>query len=72
MIEAMLKATTQEQFVSAVHALDRVLLSGDYAIPLFHVPKQWIAHWAKLKHPDKTPVFGYSLPPDTWWIEDAK
>lgn len=72
MIEAMLKATTQEDFVSAVRALDRVLLSGDYAIPLFHVPKQWIAHWAKLKHPDRTPVFGYSLPPDTWWIEDTK
>ena len=72
MIQAMLKATTQEAFVSAVHALDRVLLSGDYVIPLFHVPKQWIAHWAQLKHPDKTPVFGYSMPPDTWWIEDAK
>lgn len=72
MIEAMLKATTQEAFVAAVRALDRVLLSGDYAIPLFHVPKQWIAHWVQLRHPDKTPVFGYSLPPDTWWIEDAK
>jgi len=72
MIQAMLKATSQDDFVSAVHALDRVLLSGDYAIPLFHVPKQWIASWAHLKHPEKTPVFGYSLPPDTWWIEDVK
>ena len=72
MIAAMLKAATQEEFVSAVRALDRVLLSGDYAIPLFHVPREWIAHWARLKHPAKTPVFAYSIPPDTWWIEEPK
>jgi peptide/nickel transport system substrate-binding protein len=71
MIQAMLKAATQEEFVSAVRALDRVLLSGDYAIPLFHVPREWIAHWSRLKHPSKTPVFAYSIPPDTWWIEDG-
>lgn len=70
MIQAMLKAATQDDFVSAVHALDRVLLSGDYAIPLFHVPRQWVAHWARLKHPEKTPVFGYAV--DTWWIEEQK
>jgi peptide/nickel transport system substrate-binding protein len=71
MIQAMLKAGTQEEFVSAVRALDRVLLSGDYVIPLFYVPREWIAHWARLKHPPKTPVFAYSIPPDTWWIEDG-
>jgi peptide/nickel transport system substrate-binding protein len=71
MIQAMLKAGTQEEFVSAVRALDRVLLSGDYAIPLFYVPRVWIAHWARMKHPSKTPVFAYSIPPDTWWIEDG-
>lgn len=70
MINAMLKANTKNEFVSAVRALDRVLLSGDYAIPMFHVPRQWVAHWARLKHPEKTPVFGYAL--DTWWIEDKK
>ena len=70
MIQAMLAATTKEDFVSAVRALDRVLLSGDYAIPLFHVPRQWVAHWAHLKHPEKTPVFGYVL--DAWWSEDTQ
>ncbi len=70
MIEAMLAAEDKESFVSAVRALDRVLLSGDYVIPMFHVPKQWVAHWTRLKHPDKTPVFGYAV--DTWWIEEPK
>ncbi len=70
MINAMLAAEDKETFVSAVRALDRVLLSGDYVIPMFHVPKQWVAHWTRLNHPAKTPVFGYAV--DTWWIEEPK
>jgi peptide/nickel transport system substrate-binding protein len=67
MIDAMLAADTEADFVSAVRALDRVLLSGDYVVPLFYTPRQWVAYWARLKHPDKTPLFGYSV--DTWWAE---
>lgn len=70
MMEAMLAAETEEDFVSSVRALDRVLLSGDYVIPLFYVPKQWIAHWARLKHPGKPPVFGWAAAIDCWWIEE--
>lgn len=70
MIRAMLAAKTESEFTSAVRALDRVLLSGDYVIPLFFAEKQWVAHWARLKHPDKTPLFGYAT--DTWWSEPAK
>lgn len=67
MINAMLTATTAQDFTSAVRALDRVLLSGHYVIPLFHIPKQWVAHWAHMKYPSVTPVSGYNL--DSWWIE---
>ena len=67
MIEAVLKAEDRESFVSAVRALDRVLLSGDYVIPLFHLPRQWVAHWSDLKRPADTPLYGYQI--DTWWIE---
>ncbi len=70
MIEAMLKAATEPEFVSAVRALDRVLLSNDYVIPLFFGPRQWVAHAARLKHPEKTPLFGYAI--DSWWIEEPK
>lgn len=68
MIREMLLADTPDRFLSAVRALDRVLLSGDYVIPLFHAPTQWIAHWQRLKHPDAQPLSGYNL--DTWWIEE--
>jgi peptide/nickel transport system substrate-binding protein len=67
MIDAMLAANTETDFVSAVRALDRVLLSGDYVVPLFYTPRQWVPYWARLKHPEKTPLFGYSV--DTWWVE---
>jgi len=50
-----------------VRALDRVLLSGDYVIPLFHLPRQWVAHWRELKRPATTPLYGYQI--DTWWID---
>jgi peptide/nickel transport system substrate-binding protein len=66
MIAAMLAAESNEDFVSAVRALDRVLLSGKYVIPLFFPPAQWVASWKRLAHPEKTPLFGFNL--DTWWV----
>ena len=65
MIEALLKARERDDFQSAVRAFDRVLLSGDYVIPLFHLRQQWVAHWAHLVPPTRTPLSGYSI--DTWW-----
>lgn len=53
MIRALLAADTQEDFVAAVRALDRLLISGNYAIPLFHAPRMWIARWNKTTRPDK-------------------
>ncbi len=70
MIAALLAATTNDDFVSAVRALDRVLLSGFYVIPLYYPPVQWIARWSKIKHPPRTSLFGYL--PETWWHQDAR
>lgn len=69
MIAAMLAATTRADFVAATRALDRVLLSGFYVVPLYFPPKQWIARWTRIKHPSKTSLFGYL--PETWWHGDA-
>ena len=66
-IGALLKAKDRPGFVAAVRALDRLLLSGDYVIPLFYLPRQWVAHWNDLKRPETTPLYGYRI--DTWWIE---
>jgi peptide/nickel transport system substrate-binding protein len=69
MIAAVLAAKDRESFVSAVRALDRVLISGDYVVPLFHLSQQWVAVWKQLKRPAVTPLSGYQT--DTWWIEPA-
>jgi len=70
MIAAMLAAESRADFVSATRALDRVLLSGFYVVPLYFPPRQWIARWTRIKHPAKTSLFGYL--PETWWHGDAK
>ena len=51
MIAAILAAKTNEDFVAAVRALDRLLISGFYIVPLYYAPEQWIAYSAKLGRP---------------------
>jgi peptide/nickel transport system substrate-binding protein len=65
LIAAMLEAREHPAFVSAVRALDRVLMSGFYAIPLFNVREQWIARWNRIERPNATALTGYL--PETWW-----
>jgi peptide/nickel transport system substrate-binding protein len=70
LINAMLAAKTHEEFVAAVRAYDRVLLSGFYIVPLFHSPDQWIAASTKLARPDILPRHGPAsggATLDTWW-----
>jgi peptide/nickel transport system substrate-binding protein len=69
MIAALLKAEGRDDFVSAVRALDRLLLSGFYTIPLFHLPAQWVARWTTVTRPATTSLYGYL--PETWWRERA-
>jgi len=65
LIAAMLEAREHPDFVSAVRALDRSLMSGFYAIPLFNVQEQWIARWNRIERPAATALTGYL--PETWW-----
>ncbi|HEU0081942.1 MAG TPA: extracellular solute-binding protein [Bradyrhizobium sp.] len=65
MIAAMLQAREHGEFVPAVRALDRVLMAGFYAIPLYNAPAQWIARWNRIERPSTTALAGYL--PETWW-----
>ena len=64
-IDAVLAAQDVGGFEAAVRALDRVLLSGFYVVPLFYLPDQWIAYSAALGRPSVTPLFGPAV--ETWW-----
>jgi peptide/nickel transport system substrate-binding protein len=65
MIADMLAARDRGVFVSAVRSLDRVLISGFYAIPVFNIREQWIARWNRIERPQNTALTGYL--PETWW-----
>ncbi len=61
MIAALLAAKGQDDFNAAARALDRVLLSGFYAVPLFHRDNQWIAYRRRIRHPERLPRFTQPL-----------
>jgi peptide/nickel transport system substrate-binding protein len=65
LIAVLLEARERPAFVSAVRALDRVLMSGFYAIPVFNMRDQWIARWNRIERPEATALTGYL--PETWW-----
>ena len=68
LIAALLRAQDRAEVVAAVRALDRVLISGFYAIPLFHLPDQWVAHWTTVKRPATISLSGYLW--ESWWHQD--
>lgn len=71
MIDAMLNARTQDEFQAAVRAFDRVLLSGYYVVPAYHLDKSYLAYWNRVTGPSgMTPLYGYVLP--SWWDKDVK
>jgi peptide/nickel transport system substrate-binding protein len=70
MIGAIVAAKTREDFVAAVRAFDRLLISGFYIVPLFHASDQWFAASTAFERPARhaqyaAPLFGATL--DTWW-----
>ncbi len=70
MIDHMVAARTREDFITAVRALDRLLMAGRYVIPASFSPVSRLAHRATLKHPETVPIYGDwpGFMPDTWWI----
>ncbi|MCV6594616.1 MAG: extracellular solute-binding protein [Silicimonas sp.] len=72
MITRLLTSESQEDFVAAVKALDRVLTTGRYVIPTWHSPISRLAHDSGLRYPDTLPIYGdwIGFQPDVWWYEE--
>lgn len=73
MIQSMLTATSEEDFTAAVQALDRVLTTGRYVIPImYRYDLSRIAHAKQLKYPESLPMYGdwQGFQPDVWWWQD--
>ncbi|WP_419834804.1 extracellular solute-binding protein [Endozoicomonas atrinae] len=67
MIDHVINAGSREELTTAVKALDRVLLWGEYMIPQWYYPYDRIAHSNRLVRPESEPL--YSTDIYTWWID---
>jgi peptide/nickel transport system substrate-binding protein len=72
MISTMLASTTRDEFITATHALDRILTAGRYVIPIWYADRSRIAHDRHLHYPSTLPIYGdwIGFQPDVWWYED--
>ena len=70
LVELLINAPDRESLVARSRALDRVLLSGYYVIPNWHLPMQRILYWDKFSRPDVTPRTGTST--SYWWFDEVK
>lgn len=66
----LVAARTADELVTAARALDRVILSGHYVIPLFYAERVWLAHWRHLRYPEARSYAPTET--DTWWMEGVK
>lgn len=69
-MKAMLSARSREDFVAAVRALDRILLSGHYVVPLYYLPDIWVARSRDIRMPARAPAYSFSN--ETLWREGAR
>ncbi|WP_455873102.1 extracellular solute-binding protein [Rhizobium yanglingense] len=69
-IKHILTARSDEDFTAAVRSYDRLLLSGHYVLPLYHIDQQWVARNKRLGRPDAVPLYGYQLP--AWWDQSVQ
>lgn len=60
-------ASDRETLVARTRALDRTLLWGHYAIPLYYQGEDRVAYWTPLRRPETTPLYGLII--ETWWAE---
>ncbi|MEM6324851.1 MAG: extracellular solute-binding protein [Pseudomonadota bacterium] len=69
MIEAMLNAPSRDGFISAVKALDRVLTTGRYVVPIYQYNISRIAYEKTLAYPEHIPIYGdwIDWQPMVWW-----
>ncbi|MCK0148506.1 extracellular solute-binding protein [Marivita sp. S6314] len=71
-INAILNSTTRDDFIAATRALDRVLTTGRYVIPIYQFNISRVAHAKELKYPEELPIYGdwIGWQPNVWWWED--
>ena len=73
MINLLLTSGSQDDFLAATQALDRLLTSGRYVLPIYQWNISRIAHDKNLHYTETMPIFGDwpGWQPDVWWYEEG-
>lgn len=71
-IEDVIRATSRDNLVAAIKALDRVLLWNQYVVPQWSYNKLRVAHWDRFSHPEPLPKYGITGFPSLWWWDAGK
>lgn len=72
LITTMLAAEDPEVFTATAQALDRVLMAGRFAVPLWFSPVSRIAVDRGLQFPQTLPIYGdwTGFLPEVWWYQE--
>lgn len=70
LVERIIQARDRDEQVALTRALDRVLMTGYYTIPMWHNPDEWYAWWSKMKQPPTQPPYA-GVDTFSWWIDPA-
>ena len=68
LIEQIINAKDIEILKATTRAMDRIILQGYYAIPLFYNDENWIAYWDKFGKPEQKPKYSVGFP-GSWWMK---
>lgn len=71
LIDKVIEAKSRKNLVTAVHALDRVLMWNRYMVPQWYKGVHNIAYWNKFDRPRVKPKFDLGML-DTWWYSAKK
>lgn len=68
LIDGLINANKEEDYLAYVHALDRVIMREHYFIPQWFSPTQRIAYNNRLKHQKTSVKTGVDI--HSWWLEE--
>jgi microcin C transport system substrate-binding protein len=71
LIDKVIAAQDRPSLITAVHALDRVLMWNRYAVPQWYSGNHRLAYWDRFSRPETPPRYDLGVI-DTWWYDEAK
>jgi microcin C transport system substrate-binding protein len=71
LIEKALVAETRQELTVICRAIDRILRSGHYWVPMWNKSNHRLAYWDIFSRPERNPRYGLGVV-STWWYDPEK